>query len=233
MSKTPATKSIPWRQIQKFAESVALGKSATAAYLDARPGVAQSTARVNGSELSKHPRVQMAVASMRQALIEKATEEFILNRDEVLRVHTLAALTPVGQVDESHFLAQEVTYKYATDEDGMPILGPGGSPLVTEKKVKMVSKSDSLKEISKLQGFYKPEKLEITDTSTRDAAIDAFADDPLYKEMLESEARIQAAKMARGGLIDIEPAPPRRTLEEIEEQQRLDDEAEEILLSSQ
>ena len=169
----------------------------------------------------------MAIASMRAALIEKATEEFILTRDEVLRVHTLAALTPVGQVDESHFLAQEVTYKYATDEDGLPILGPGGSPMVTEKKVKMVSKSDSLKEISKLQGFYQPEKLEITDTSTRDQAIDAFADDPLFAQLLQDEARIQAAKLVRSGaVIEMEPAPPIKTLEDLEEQQQLDAEAE-------
>jgi len=117
MSKTPATKSIPWRQIQKFAESVALGKSATQAYLDARPGVAYSTANVNGPALAKTHQAQLAVASMRQALIEKATEEFILNRDEILRYHTLTALTPVGEIDESHFLAQEVTYRVSEGFD--------------------------------------------------------------------------------------------------------------------
>ena len=161
MSKTPAKKTIPWRQLQKFSESIALGKSATAAYQDARPGVAYNTAKVNGAELAKHPRTQMVVATMRQALVERATEEFILTRDEILRYHTISALTPPADIDEHSMLAQEVTYKYATDPSGLPIRDEDGNPLITEKKIKSVSKSDALKEISRLRGDYKPEKLEI------------------------------------------------------------------------
>lgn len=217
---SPAIRTIPWRQLQKFAESVALGKSATQAYLDARPNVAYSTAKTNGAELAKQPRAQMVIASMRAALVDRATEDFIMNREEVMRWHTLAALTPVGEIDETHFLAQEVTYRITTTKAGD----------VTESKtIRMVNKTDSVKELTKIRGDYKPEKLEISDTSTRDKAIDAFADDPLFAQLLQDEARIQAAKLVRSGaVIEMEPAPPIKTLEDLEEQQRLDDEAEEL-----
>jgi len=203
-----------------------MGVSATQAYHNIRPDVTNATARVNGPNLVHQPRVQLAIEAARKALVDRATEEFILTRDEILRYHTLTALTPVGEIDESHFLAQEVTFKYATDPTGLPIRDEDGKPLITEKKIKSVSKSDALKEISRLRGDYKPEKLEITDTSTRDKAIDAFSEDPLFAQLLQDEARIQAAKLVRSGaVIEMDVAPPIKTLEDLEEQQRLDDEA--------
>ena len=228
MSKSAAAAwRLPWAQIQRFAGQVAMGVSATQAYQTIRPDVTNSTARVNGPNLVHQPRVQLAIQAARKALVERATEEFILTRDEVLRVHTMAALTPVAEVDEKHFLAQEVTYKYATDEEGMPILGADGKPLITEKKIKMVSKSDALKEISKLQGFYQPEKIEIQDTTKRDDALQRLADDPLFAELMAQQVPIVERAIEMREIT--EPGPPRRTLEEIEEAQRLDDEFLETL----
>jgi hypothetical protein len=169
------------------------------------------------------------VKNHRDLLEQESKNQLLLSRDEILMAHTQTVLTPVGHVDENHWLAQEVKFKYATDEAGFPHLGIDGKPVVVEKTVKMLNKTTAMQEISRLQGYYKPEKLEISDTTdAKRQAADALAADPSFMEMLREEARnMAAARQVEGRIIDL-PAIGSMTLEDREEAAQLDAEAENL-----
>ena len=62
----------------------------------------------------------------------------------MLDFHQAVLETPVGELNETSALVQEVT----TDEIGEAVI---------RKKIKMVGKLDSAKEFAKLMGWYAPE----------------------------------------------------------------------------
>lgn len=212
-----------WQTLSKFAQGIASGMSASEAYRQARPNadLTPESVTVMASRLLSTVKVKSMVAHYREALVERSTEDFILNRDEKRRLLTMVAITPVGQVDETSILAQEVKYKYATHPiTGATVLDEDGNPMVAEKVVKMIPKQFAIGELNKMDAHYEAEKAPLPSKSLTygiEDAHEAFSHDPMYLEFLKEAAVFEAAK--RGKIIEVQeaPVPPaRRTQAELD-----------------
>ena len=109
-----------------------------------------------------------------QLLREDAQSSFTLSRQESLEYMAKIVRTSAGEVDADSDLCQE----YTVGESGI--------------RVKMPSKMDALKESSKIQGFYEPEKVELVSEVRKETPIE-FTKRSLYEEkqarMLEAEQK--------------------------------------------
>ncbi len=124
---------------QRFADLVLSGMSQTAAYIKA--GYAVKGADAGASRMATHPGVSAYLETER----EKTAERERIKKWEVLDFLSNVIRTPIGEVDESSMLAQEVT----RDEIGEEIL---------RTKIKMADKLGSVDRMAKILGWYAPEK---------------------------------------------------------------------------
>ena len=153
----------------------------------------------------REPKIALMIRERRKAMSAQAVEDFILNRDEIRRRLTEVVLTPIGDLDETSDLVQEVSYEYATNPiTGEPIYGPNGKQVRIKMKVKMIGKMDSIRELNKMDGHYDAEKKEPEKELPfgREAALKAFENDPAFQEALRYEAKLH---IALGGKIHDAP----------------------------
>lgn len=127
-----------------FCQFVALGKSAAQAYRLAGGESEYSNRRA--ADLRTKQDIQERI----KELMEEVRQTFEFTREDLLNFYRETIITPVGSVDETSRLAQEVTT--TCNADG------------TSKKVKMVGKIDAARELSKMLGWYEPEKVEVSGT---------------------------------------------------------------------
>ncbi len=134
---------------QIFAEAYALEANASAAYAKAYPKAKANSCRSQAPLLLAKPAIKAEIARIRAAAQERAGGA-VLTLEEALTFLSDVVRTPVGKVDETSPLAQEVVY----DE------GPNGS----SKKVKMVGKSDAMKQLADYLGWSKAKQIEMSGT---------------------------------------------------------------------
>lgn len=131
---------------EAFAQLVATGEAAGAAYRQIYPSASAATAETTGPELLRKPQVKARVEELQEAGASKAvftlatTIEYL---EEIL-------VTPIGEVDEGHRLCQELSE--TSTESG------------TTRKVKMPGKLEAIEKLIKLRGWYKPDKVEHSGT---------------------------------------------------------------------
>ncbi len=207
---------------QKFAQGVAEGMSATRAYMAARPdaNLTPGYAAKEASGLLRQGKISGMVEHYRKALIDNATDEFILNRNEIRRALTLAVVTPVSELEKegNEWLVQEKT---VTD-------GPNG----TTTKIKGLPKLGALQELAKLDGHYEAEKAPVQSMARYDDEYiqRQLAASPEFQEYLREEAALEAARLGRViEIAAIEVPPPRRSQEELEVGLTEDEEYEKMM----
>lgn len=122
---------------REFAHLIVAGLTQEDAYRQAiSPTASHNTARTKGCVIANDPRVKTYIRELREASWTAQALSYAEKRAFLAEV----VRTPVGSVDETSPLAQEVVYeetKYGTT-----------------KKVKMVSKAAAIAEDSKLAGDY-------------------------------------------------------------------------------
>ena len=188
------TTNATWPTVQKIAKRLAEGETPARAYAEVR-GVAPRTAANHAARFAQRPDVVKAVAHFRKQLLDSAAVEFVLEHQDLVKMHTINVLTPIKFVDEDSPLAQEVITTTTRNKDGS---------VSTKKTIKTMPKMESMKEIAKLGGYYAPEKVDFTATNSLNDSIAALSENPLFAEMLADEARVQGARIARGAVIEIE-----------------------------
>lgn len=117
--------------------------NAIQSYIEAY-GVKYETANRIAYRLLRNPAVQERL----QELYDEAGEIAKVDKSEIIERWLEVISTPIGEIDETHPLAQEVTYRF--DKQGNE----------TGKTVKMPSKADGFKELARLIGAYEPDKVE-------------------------------------------------------------------------
>lgn len=142
------TKKLTEKQL-RFCEGILKGKPASVAYREAGYASKGNAAEVCASQLLRNAKVQAHLGKRRKAR-EKRTD---ISLEKVERYLARVINTPVGMVDETSLLAEEVTYTQ----------GPNGS----SKKVKMFSKDRAISHLRALKGW----------DATKEVKIDAS--DPL------------------------------------------------------
>ena len=130
------------------AEAVAEGSSATKAYREhvAEPQATTETCISNASRLMADARVLLRVQELRRDFAEVVENKLGIRRESIARYLVAIMETPICEVKESHELCQE--YTETPNQFG------------TAVKCKMPSKTDALKELCKLAGWYAPQQIE-------------------------------------------------------------------------
>ena len=141
--KKPAAKGKPGSDLnerqRKFCLQLVRGNSQAEAYR--RAGYASASPDVEASVLASKP----SVAKYLDYLRENAETNAICSLAEAKEFLAAIVRTPVGEVDERHSLAQEVR----RNADGTV-------------HVKMPGKVEALRELSRIEGWNAPEKVEVT-----------------------------------------------------------------------
>lgn len=146
--KSPELKNVPLPKLTDketaFCRYVASGLNQVTAYWKAGYRASnQNSAHSCASQIAARAHVSAYLRQLREASFTAN----VLTLAEKRAGLADAWRTPVGQVDENHPLAQEVTIKEYTDKEGN-VTG-------TEKKVKMVGKLEALKLDAQLAGELK------------------------------------------------------------------------------
>jgi hypothetical protein len=127
-----------------FCQQIALGKTDSDAYRAAGGKAKQPNRRTTALRAKRG--IEERIAELRAG----TQAEFEVTRKDLINFYGQVLMTPVGLVTEHCRLAQEVS----------TTVGREG----VTKRIKMVSKIDAARELSKLMGWYEPEKLEVSGT---------------------------------------------------------------------
>ena len=129
-------------QQKKFCDFYLEGMPAVTAFVKA--GYSAKHANSSASRMLRVPHVAAYIEAEREAMSERTR----IKKWEVLDFLSDTIKTPVGEIDETSPLAQEVT----RDEIGEEVV---------RSKIKMVGKIDAVDRLAKLLGWYAPEKHEV------------------------------------------------------------------------
>lgn len=144
-------------QHHNFIQGVAVeGLSAAASYRKyvSEPGAKMDTIWSRSCDLSK--RYKERIASIRTQATDFLREQLGVTKETLLAYHVENLETPISHITEDHRLAQEMTTETRA--------GVGGDDPVTVKRIKMMPKSESAKELAKLAGWYPGENVSVTHT---------------------------------------------------------------------
>lgn len=148
----PKERGINARQ-ERFAQFVASGVPATRAYRQAGYTDRNNNAEKNAVHLTENHGVKARIAE----LLAKNAEKSEYKRADLVNLMVLALQTAVGDVDEKHVLAQEVT----TDTIGEATI---------RKRVKMMGKIECARLLVDIMGWKAPEQITVeTGPKTLDA----------------------------------------------------------------
>lgn len=145
---------------EEFCLLIVTGHNATRAYLKAVTDQAKpckvTSAMVEGCKMMAQTKIRQRIAEMREEFRDVAEEKFGVTKESIIRGHLEILETPLSEVDDSHPLCQEL-------QRTRVVVGKGEEAMPWEiEKVKLPSKSDSMKELARLGGYYEPDKLEVS-----------------------------------------------------------------------
>lgn len=143
---------------EKFAQAVAEGMSATAAYRAhvAEPGSTTETCMCNSSKLMADTKVKQRVAELRKDFREVLEQQLGVRRETIARKLMEIIETPVEEVANTTYspLAQKIKRKRI-------YTGQGEEKEEWEtEEVESSSRMDAIKELNKMAGFHAPEQTE-------------------------------------------------------------------------
>lgn len=142
---------------EAFARNVAKGMSGSGAYRLVYKEVTNESADSAGSRLLGIVQVSERVAELKA----EAAKIAVITLAEWQQWHRDAMFTPIAELDENHYLAQEVTREYRGGQKGRLKRGDAhegneeASEIVEVVKIKSVSKQDSAKALAQHFGWTK------------------------------------------------------------------------------
>lgn len=169
---TDGSKPLENADYERFAQGVAGFMSATSAYRKyiAEKGTKTDTCMQNGSGLlaKLRPRVDFLKAQAAKT----ASEKFHFGKEELIGYLVGVVQTPVGEVDETHEFAQEMTVETKGGQRGRLRRGDAedgneeASEPIDVTKIKSFGKADAAKLLAKICGWESPDKVEHSGTLT-------------------------------------------------------------------
>ena len=128
---------------EAFAQQVASGESAAAAYRAVNPKASRANAQTSGPLLLRRSHIALRVNELRQAVRTLAARKFTLTKVELLKYFQEVMETPAGELTEGHRLCQEVS------------IGKEG------RRIKMPGKLEAAEKIIKVMRWYEPDKVDL------------------------------------------------------------------------
>jgi hypothetical protein len=147
---------LPNKKHDAFARDIANGATGVQAYRDnvAAPDSKTNTCMTQASILLSDPKIAERIAELRIAANETLEKRLGWTKEKAMAYLVEVLETPVGELDEKHRLANEVTRdELHSGED---------KPDVTRVKIKGISKADAMKQLATMCGWNAEEKLELT-----------------------------------------------------------------------
>jgi len=142
---------------EAFAQAIANGATGVQAYRDcvAKPGTKTKTCMEEASRLLANPKTAARVQELKRLAADDLNSHLRWDRMKAMRYLVEVLETPVGELDEGHRLAGEVTREEVA----------GG---VFKTRIKGISKADALKQLSAMCGWNQPAKVEVSHTPIKD-----------------------------------------------------------------
>ena len=128
---------------EAFAQQVASGESAAAAYRAVYTKASVSSAQTLGPEMLRNPQISLRVHELRREVRALAAKNFAMTKVTMLNWLKSIIDTPVGEVTVGHALAQE----YSTNDTGT--------------RVKMPGKLEAAEKIIRMMGWNEPDQLAV------------------------------------------------------------------------
>jgi hypothetical protein len=151
-------------QHEWFAQHVASGKNATVAYRLVYGSGTKESAQAASSRLLRNVMVKDRVFELQTELADAEQ----ITRGQIVRHHLTIFNTALDELSESHPLAAKIRKERV-------VRGRGDDAEDWEvQEIHALNKTESLKEIAKLCGFYEPEKHEHTVKGTSAATLREF-----------------------------------------------------------
>ena len=141
---------------EAFALGLAEGMSGAASYREhvAEPGAKTSTCMVNASTLLSEPNVSLRVSELRMSFADVLDKKLGVRQETVARFLVAVMETPVGEVNESEALCQEI-------RRSRRVVGKGEAAEEWETEhIKTPSKLDAADRLNKMAGWYAADKIE-------------------------------------------------------------------------
>lgn len=131
---------------EAFAQAVANGSTGVQAYKDhVSNGCTTKSAIERASHLLRDVNVSSRVESLRKTAEETLEKHLGWNKLKAMTYLVEVLETPIGEVDQNHRLAQEISF----DSEG-------------QMKIKLPAKNDAMKQLSAMTSWNEPEKVEVT-----------------------------------------------------------------------
>lgn len=142
---------------EAFAQAVANGSSGVQAYRAhvAQEGSKTSACMTGASILLDDPNVAQRVQELKKKCEQIAEKRFDFTKQKLIGYLLEVIETPVGELDQNHRLANEVTRDEIMGGDAED------TATITRVKIKGISKAEAAKQLAALCGWNEAEKLEI------------------------------------------------------------------------
>lgn len=152
---------------EMFCRLVAAGSSATDAYREAFPDRTDKQGSV--WTLASRLRIEfgLRISEIQEELKKQTMQPWIASKLELLQFHTRVLRSPLSETAEDSDLIQEITRTYEGGQRGKLKRGnldEGNevtAPVKVIEKVKLPSKTDAAREISKINGHYADVKVDV------------------------------------------------------------------------
>jgi hypothetical protein len=150
---------------EKFAQAVANGSTGVQAYKDqVSEGCTTMSAMTQASRLLADVKISSRVAELQKLANDTLEKRLGWNKEKALTYLVEVLETPIGEVDQNHRLAQEVTRDEIGGQQGKlrqgqyPEGNESSSPTGERVKIKLPSKADAMKQLAVMCGWNEPEK---------------------------------------------------------------------------
>ena len=147
---------------EAFAQAVASGSSGVQAYRDhvAKDGTTTGTCMMAASVLLDDSKVALRVEELKKKCEQIAERRFEFSKQKLIGYLLEVLETPVGELDQNHRLANEVTRDEIMGGDA------NDTAIITRVKIKGISKAEAAKQLSALCGWNEADKMEHSGTVT-------------------------------------------------------------------
>lgn len=203
---------------EQFAQLVAFGHTGVQAYRDAvSTECTTKTAMEAASRLLANCKISTRVAELRILADETLEKRLGWNKEKAMRYLVEILETPVGEVDENHRLAQEVTRDEIGGQQGKLRRGDADegneitSAMGMRVKIKLPSKTEAMKQLAAMTTWNEPEKVEVTHSGTIEHT---HSFDGVLKSIIDSGSpvtrRLEKAREREVEVIPLEPAKKKK-----------------------
>lgn len=152
---------------EAFCQAIAKGKTGVQAYREcvAEPGSKTDSCMEGACRLLSDVKITSRIEQLQKQYEQIAERQLHFGKEKLIRLLVEVIETPVGELDQNHRLANEVT----RDE----IMGskPDDPITVQRVKIKGISKADAIKQLAQICGWNAATKMEVAADNTLAAAL--------------------------------------------------------------